>query len=137
MTAVGHINPEALHSNPAFSWAVRVPAGSDTIYVGGQNGVDSHGEVVGPGMLEQARQALANLRTCLQAAGAELTDVVKWTIFYADGADVQDGIAAFGEVWPRQSPPPAISVISVLDVGPPGAVIEIDAVAAVPAASDR
>jgi enamine deaminase RidA (YjgF/YER057c/UK114 family) len=135
MTAVSHVNPESLHSNPVFSWAVRVPAGADTVYVGGQNGVDSDGHVVGPGMLEQARQALANLRACLEAAGADVTDVVKWTIFYADGADVQEGVAAFGEFWPRQSPPPAISVIKVIDVGPPGAVIEIEAVAAVQAAA--
>jgi enamine deaminase RidA (YjgF/YER057c/UK114 family) len=131
MAAVSHINPESLHSNPAFSWAVRVPAGTDTVYVGGQNGVGSDGKVVGTGMLEQARQALANLRTCLDAAGADVTDVVKWTIFYVDGADVQEGIAAFGEFWPRQSPPPVISVIKVSGVGPPGAVVEIDAVAAV------
>src|ERR687893_2388950 len=82
MTIATHINPEALHSSPAFSWAVRVPAGADTIYVGGQNGVGPDGTVVGPGMAEQARQALTNLRTTLEAAGAEVTDIVKWTILY-------------------------------------------------------
>lgn len=89
MRTVRHINPESLHSNPAFSWAVRVPAGADTIYIGGQNGVGPDGTVVGDGMAEQSQQALANLRTCLQAAGAEVTDIVKWTIHYVEGADVQ------------------------------------------------
>lgn len=131
MTTVTHINPESLHSNPAFSWVVRVPAGSDTIYVGGQNGVGSDGVVVGSGMAEQTCQSLANLRTCLQAAGAELTDVVKWTILYVEGADMQAGLAAFGETWPRDAAPPAITVAQVLDVGPPGALVEIEAVAVV------
>jgi enamine deaminase RidA (YjgF/YER057c/UK114 family) len=133
MTAVTHINPEGLHSSPAFTWAVRVPAGADTVYVGGQNGVGPDGTVVGPGMAEQARQALANLRTCLEAAGAAVTDVVKWTIYAVEGADVQAGVAAFGEFWPREAAPPAITVAIVRDVGPPGALVEIEAVAAVAA----
>lgn len=131
MTTVKHINPEALHSSPAFSWAVRVPAGADTIHVGGQNGVGADGAVVGAGMAEQTQQALANLRTCLEAAGAEITDVVKWTILYVDGADVQEGLAAFNEFWPRPAAPPAITVAQVANVGPPGALVEIEAVAAV------
>ena len=97
MAAATHINPEALHSSPAFSQVVRVPVGADTIYVGGQNGVGADGTVVGPGMAEQAQQAFANLRTCLEAAGAEVTDIVKWTILYVEGADVHAGLAAFGE----------------------------------------
>lgn len=131
MTTATHINPEALHASPAFSQVVRVPAGADTIYVGGQNGVGADGTVVGPGMAEQTRQAFANLRTCLEAAGAEVTDIVKWTILYVEGADVHAGLAAFGEFWPRDAAPPAITVAKVSDVGPPGALVEIEAVAAV------
>jgi enamine deaminase RidA (YjgF/YER057c/UK114 family) len=137
MTTATHINPEGLHSSPAFSWVVRVPAGADTIYVGGQNGVGPDGTVVGPGMAEQAGQALANLRTCLEAAGAAVTDVVKWTILYVEGADVGAGLAAFKEFWPREAAPPAITVAAVSDVGPPDALVEIEAVAAVPAAAAR
>ncbi len=132
MTTAMHLNPESLHSSSAFTQVVRVPAGADTVYVGGQNGVGPDGTVVGPGMEEQSRQALANLRACLEAAGAEVTDVVKWTIFYVDGADVSAGLSAFGEFWPRAAPPPAITVVKVSDVGPPGALLEIEAVAAVP-----
>jgi enamine deaminase RidA (YjgF/YER057c/UK114 family) len=131
MTAATHINPEALHSSPAFSQVVRVPADADTIYVGGQNGVGADGAVVGAGMAEQTRQAFANLRTCLEAAGAQVTDIVKWTILYAEGADVHAGLAAFGEFWPGDAAPPVITVAKVSDVGPPGALVEIEAVAAV------
>jgi enamine deaminase RidA (YjgF/YER057c/UK114 family) len=44
---------------------------------------------------------------------------------------VQAGLAAFGEFWPRDAAPPAITVAKVSDVGPPGALVEIEAVAAV------
>lgn len=128
-----HINPEGLHSSPGFTWAVRVPASADLLYIGGLNGVGPDGQVVGPGLLEQTRQAFANLTACLHAAGAELTDVVKWTILAVEGASVADGFAVFGELWPPDAAPPAITVAFVSDVGPPGALIEIEAVAAVAA----
>lgn len=133
MTTATRINPESLHANPAFTQVVRVPAGTDTIWVGGQNGVGPDGALVGPGLAEQARQAFANLRTCLEAAGAELTDVVKWTVLCVQGAPLDDGFAAFGEAWPRGAAPPAITFALVAGLGVPGALVEIEAVAAVPA----
>ncbi len=126
-----HVNPEGMHRSPWFSQAVVVESPARTIYVGGQNGVAPDGTVMGAGMAEQSRQALANLRTCLEAAGAAVTDVVKWTIFYVEGAEVLAGLSAFGEFWPRDAAPPAITVVKVSDVGPPGALLEIEAVAAV------
>ena len=131
MVTATHINPPTLHRSPAFTQVVRVPAGADLVYVGGQNGVGPDGTVVGPGLREQSGQALANLRTCLEAAGAELTDVVKWTILAVEGSDPQEGFAAFGEFWPREAAPPAITVALVSSLGPPGALVEIEAVAAV------
>lgn len=132
MPATTHVNPDSLHRSPAFSHAVRVPAGSDTVYVGGQNGTGPDGEVVGPGIGEQTRQAFENLRACLEAAGAELTDVVKWTILCVEGADMQEGFAASGEVWPADAEPPAITVAIVSGLAVPRALVEIEAVAVVP-----
>ncbi len=130
MTAVLHINPESLHANPAFSRVVRVPAGLDTIHVGGQNGVGPDGQLVGPGMAEQAAQAMANLRAYLEAAGAQLTDVVEWRVLCVHGASLREGFAAFA-VWPREAAPPAVTVAVVAGLALPGAVVEIAATAAV------
>lgn len=111
---------------------MRVPAGWDTVYVGGQNGVGPDGTVVAPDLGSQARQAYANLRTCLEAAGAQLADVVRWTVLCVDGAPMHEGFAAFGEVWPRDAAPPAITFAFVAGLAGPGALVEIEAVAAVP-----
>ena len=129
---ITYVNPDGLPRNPAFSQAVRVPAGYATIHVGGQNGVGTDGALVGPGLGEQARQAFANVRTCLEAAGASITDVVKWTILCVDGAPLVEGFCAFQEVWPPDAPPPAITVALVAGLAVPGALVEIEAVAAVP-----
>ncbi len=131
MTTATYINPEELHVNPAFTQVVRVPAGADTIYVGGQNGVDATGRVVGPDIASQTRQALANLQACLAAAGAAITDVVKWTILVVEGQSIEEGFGAFMEVWGNRPNPPAITFAFVAGLGVPGAVCEIEAVAAV------
>lgn len=133
MTVMTHINPEKLHTNPAFTQAVRVSAAADLVVVGGQNGVDASGAVVGPDLASQTRQALANLQECLTAAGANKEDVVKWTILVREGEPLQDGLTAFGEVWGWLPNPPAITVAYVSGFAVPDAVVEIEALAAVPA----
>ena len=129
---ITHVNPDDLPRSSVYSHAVRVPAGHATIHVGGQDGVGPNGELVGPGLGEQARQALANVSACLEAAGASMADVVKWTILCVDGAPLAEGLCAFGEFWPQDAPPPALTVALVANLAVPGAMIEIEAVAAVP-----
>jgi len=131
---VRHINPEGLHRSPAFSQAVVVEQPAKTIYIGGQNGVDADGKVVGPTVGEQARQAFRNLATILESEGASLTNIVHWSIAVVDGhtfdATLREGVAAFQQVWNPADPPPAITVHVVAGLGP-GFLIEIDAVAVV------
>lgn len=132
MVTVTHINPETLHTNPAFTQAVRVSAAADLLFVGGQNGVDAAGAVVGSDLASQARQALVNVQECLQAAGARIDNVIKWTILVRDGEPLQEGFAAFGEMWGHRPNPPAITVAYVSGFAVPEAVVEIEAVAALP-----
>jgi enamine deaminase RidA (YjgF/YER057c/UK114 family) len=125
-----HINPEGLHRSPAFSQAVVVEQPAKTIYIGGQNGVDADGKVVGPTVGEQSRQAFRNLATILESEGATLGNIVHWTIAVADGHSFDEGVAAFQEAWNPADPPPAITVHVVAGLSP-GFLVEIDAVAVV------
>jgi enamine deaminase RidA (YjgF/YER057c/UK114 family) len=125
-----HINPEGLHRSPAFSQAVVVEQPAKTIYIGGQNGVDADGKVVGPTLKEQATQAFRNLAAILDSEGASLANIVHWRIAAVQGTSLDDGVAAFQEVWNRADPPPAITVHYVAALGP-GMLVEIDAIAAV------
>ncbi|MEU7893178.1 RidA family protein [Nonomuraea sp. NPDC049152] len=127
---VRHVNPEGLHRSPAFSQAVVVEQPAKTIYVGGQNGVDADGKVVGPTVGEQARQVFRNLATILESEGASLANIVHWRIAVVDGHTFDEGVAAFQEVWNLADPPPAITVHVVAGLGP-GFLVEIDAVAVV------
>jgi enamine deaminase RidA (YjgF/YER057c/UK114 family) len=128
--AVRHINPEGLHRSPAFSQAVVVEQPAKTIYIGGQNGVDAEGKVVGPTLGEQSLQAFRRIATILESEGGSLANVVHWRIAVLDGLSFEEGVAAFQQVWDRADPPPAITVHFVAGLGP-GFLLEIDAVAVV------
>ncbi|MEU8798540.1 RidA family protein [Spirillospora sp. NPDC048819] len=125
-----HINPEGLHRSPAFSQAVVVEQPAKTIYIGGQNGVDADGKVVGPTLGEQAGQAFRNIATILESEGATLANIVHWRIAVVEGNSVEEGVAAFQQVWNPADPPPAITVHFVSGLGP-GFLVEIDAIAVV------
>jgi enamine deaminase RidA (YjgF/YER057c/UK114 family) len=125
-----HINPDGVHRSPAFSQAVVVEQPTKTIYVGGQNGVDSDGKVVGPSVGEQSLQAFRNLETILASEGATLGNIVSWTIAVVDGHSFDEGVAAFQQVWDPADPPPAITVHVVAGLGP-DFLVEIDAIAVV------
>jgi enamine deaminase RidA (YjgF/YER057c/UK114 family) len=128
--AVRHINPEGLHRSPAFSQAVVVEQPAKTIYIGGQNGVDADGKVVGPALGEQALQAFRHIAIILESEGGTLANVVHWRIAVLEGLSFEEGVAAFQQVWDPADPPPAITVHFVAGLGP-GFLVEIDAVAVV------
>jgi enamine deaminase RidA (YjgF/YER057c/UK114 family) len=125
-----HVNPEGLPRSPAYSQAVVVEQPAKTIYIGGQNGVDADGKVVGPSVEEQASQAIRNLATILESEGASLANIVHWSIAVVDGHSFDEGFAAFQQAWNPADPPPAITVHVVAGLGPEF-LVEIDAVAVV------
>ena len=128
--ALTHINPATLHRNPAFSQGVVIEPGSRLLIVGGQNGVDATGAVVGPGLGEQIVQALRNVLTVLQEVGATQEDVARLTIHLAAGSDVRAAFEASREVWGPHAT--AVTVLMVASLGRPECLVEIDALAAVP-----
>jgi 2-iminobutanoate/2-iminopropanoate deaminase len=123
---IEHINPETMANNPAFSQGVIAPAGR-TLYVGGQNGIDADGNVIEDRALQVA-QAMRNLLTVLDAAGAAQQDVVKLTIYLHTDLSADEGYGAAMPVWGRT--PTAVTVVQVASFARPGVVCEIDAVAA-------
>jgi 2-iminobutanoate/2-iminopropanoate deaminase len=129
IVAITHLNPPSLHANPAFSQGTVVPAGARTVYVGGQNGVDADGTVVGPSVGAQTEQAFRNVIAVLEAAGATPDDVARLTIHVVEGADINEGFAASQAVWGAR--PTAVTVLIVRGLAHPDFLVEIDAIAAV------
>jgi enamine deaminase RidA (YjgF/YER057c/UK114 family) len=130
---VEHLNPEGLPQNPAFTNVVIVSGPVRTIYIGGQDAVDATGQIVGVDDIgAQAGQVFANIQTALEAAGAGLEHVVKWTILIVQGQPLEPGYAAFQRVWGERPNPPAITAAYVSALARPEFLVEIDAIAVVP-----
>jgi 2-iminobutanoate/2-iminopropanoate deaminase len=121
------VDPPQLPRSPAFAQGMIAPAGP-TLYVGGQNGTDSSGALL-DGLGPQTEQALRNLLAVLAEAGTDADHVAKLTIYLAPGIDPGAAYAATRSVWGERR-----TAVSVLAVQParPGALVEIEAVAALP-----
>jgi enamine deaminase RidA (YjgF/YER057c/UK114 family) len=131
--SVQHLNPETLHHNPAFSQAVVVSGAVKTVYVGGQNAVDTSGAIIGKGdIAAQTEQVLRNLQAALAAGGAGLEHVIKWNLYLVQGQPLQPGFEVFQRVWNRRPNPPLISMIRVAGLANPDFLLEMDAIAIVP-----
>jgi enamine deaminase RidA (YjgF/YER057c/UK114 family) len=129
---IEYINPDGLHQNPAFTQVVVVTGPARTVYIGGQNAVNTKGEVIGKGEIAaQTEQALKNVGIALEAAGAGWEHVVKWTIYAVQGQSVQSGFQAFQKVWGNRPNPPAISVAIVSGLANPDFLVEIEAIAVI------
>lgn len=130
--AIGRLNPASMHQNPAFSQVVIVPPGMVTIVIGGQNGVDRDGGVVGKGDIGlQTRKALQNLLACLEAAGATIDDLVQVKIYILEGQDFRAGFSTWMELWGPRLNPPAVTGMFVSALARPDYLIEIEATAAI------
>jgi enamine deaminase RidA (YjgF/YER057c/UK114 family) len=121
---------------PTFGWThVVTVTGGKTVYVSGQVSVDERGEVVGKGDLRaQAEQTFANLQRALAAAGATFGDVVK-TNLYVVGLKPEH-VPILREVRSRYvnaEQPPASTLVGVSALVGADWLIEIEAVAVVPA----
>jgi enamine deaminase RidA (YjgF/YER057c/UK114 family) len=131
---VEFLNPEGLPRNPAFSNVAVVSGNVRTIYVGGQDALDAEGKVVGVGDLAaQTEQVLHNLRTALAAADAAPEHVVKWNVLIVDGQDFRAGYEVFQRVWGDRPNPPVITAAVVKSLAHPDFLVEMDAIAVVPA----
>jgi enamine deaminase RidA (YjgF/YER057c/UK114 family) len=124
---ITHINPDGLYQSPAFSQAV-VVEGSRTIYIGGQNGIRADGTLAGDDLASQTEQAYRNILEILRAVGASQEHVAKLTIHVVKGQDLREGFSAAQKVWGNF--PTAITVSIVENLAVPGALVEIEGIAA-------
>lgn len=130
---VKHLNPDSLMKSPAFSQVIEVSGQARTIYIGGQDPVDRIGRVVGIGDIgKQSEQVMRNIKAALQAADADLENIVKLTIYIVQGQPLEPGYEAFLRAWGNREKPPTVTVIYVAGLGRPEVLLEIDAVAVVP-----
>jgi 2-iminobutanoate/2-iminopropanoate deaminase len=93
ITPIGKRNP-----NLPFHPAVRA---GDFIYVSGQVAKDENGNMSSGNIEEETRWTIEGLRRILQMDGADLSDVVKVTVYLADARNFGRYNKVFGEYFPE------------------------------------
>jgi reactive intermediate/imine deaminase len=106
-----------------YSQAVAV---GGTVYVSGQIPLDpATGQMVEGDFAERTRQVFRNLAAIAEAAGGDLSKVVRYTIFLTDLGQFPTVNAVMQELLPTPYPARATVQVSAL---PRGTDVEIDAV---------
>lgn len=99
------------------------------LFISGQAGGGDDGKIVEGGFRAQGEQAFANLRRALEAGGSSLEDVIKVTIFVTDMGHFDEVVALRRKFF--SAPYPADTIAEIRALYDPGALIEIEAIAAV------
>jgi 2-iminobutanoate/2-iminopropanoate deaminase len=112
---------------PLGPYSQAVAASGELVFISGQPGIDAKGAT--PGQFEeQARNAFENLSRVVAAAGLEMTDVVKTTLYLVDASQFSVVNMLFGEYFPTSPPTRATPIVQL----PKGLLISIEAIAVRP-----
>ncbi|MEA3308433.1 MAG: RidA family protein [Chloroflexota bacterium] len=97
------------------------------VFTAGQLGLDPvTGKFAGTDVTAQTEQAMQNLQAVLQAAGSDVEQIVKTTIYVVDLADFKTVNTIYGKFFSQA--PPARSTVQVAAL-PLGGLVEIEAIA--------
>lgn len=129
------INPAELGAPRGYSNGMLAPPGARLLFVAGQVGWNERQELVGEGFAEQFGAALANVVAVVRHAGGAPEHLARLTIYVVDRrnyvAALQDVGAVYRGIMGRHYP--AMALVEVQALLEPGAKVEIEATAALPA----
>jgi enamine deaminase RidA (YjgF/YER057c/UK114 family) len=128
------LNPDTIAMPVGYTHVVEPVAPGRIIFISGQLGLDLDNKIVGaPGDFRaQAEQTFVNLKNALAAVGAGFEHVVKLNNYFTDISH----LGPFREVRDRfvnTVAPPASTAVAIAALARPGALIEVEAIAVVPA----
>ena len=105
-----------------------------TLCVAGQVGWDAQGVFHSDDLIAQFDQALANVVAVVTAAGGAATDIASMTIYVTDIAGYRARLKELGPVWRARMGKhfPAMALVQVAALLEEGALVEIEATAALP-----
>lgn len=129
---VRFINPPTVAPPTGYTHVVEVTQGR-MVFISGQIALDSSGNLVGrDDVAAQAHQVFANLRAALEAVGASFAHLVKCNYYLLDVSQLP-AVRQIRNQYINTANPPASTVVEVRGLAHPDFLIEIEAVAIVPA----
>src|SRR5215467_1933255 len=132
------LKPDGIAPGTGYTHVV-VTSPSKLVFISGQVARDKQGNLIGKGDLRaQTTQVFENLKAALAAAGATFNDVVKINWYVRDYSP--EKLAALREVrnaYVNKDNPPASTLIGVAALASDDYLLEVEAVAALPAKAGK
>ncbi len=132
---VERVQPAGWKPPRGYANGMLVPRGRRMLFVAGQIAWDAEQRLVGAGDLAaQFRQALANVLAVVETAGGRPEHLVAMTVYVTDKRAYLAGAQAIGAAWRELLGKhfPAMALVEVADLLEDGALVEIQAQAALP-----
>jgi enamine deaminase RidA (YjgF/YER057c/UK114 family) len=129
---VRYINPSTMAKPPGYTHVVEVNGPGRTIYIAGQLGYDSAGKQ-GADFREQATLVYENLKAAIESVGGKMENIVKLNAFLTD---IRAQLPIYRDVrdkFVNVAAPPASTTVEVPKLAREGALLEVEAVAILPA----
>jgi enamine deaminase RidA (YjgF/YER057c/UK114 family) len=127
------INPPEWKKPYGYSHLVKVK-GDAMLFLAGQVAQNAQGELVGKGNIcLQFDKILSNIKQVLSAADADVTDIVKMTLYITDRDAYLSQLKEIGAIYSKYFLKyfPAMTLVEVKSLFSPEYPIEIDAIAVV------
>lgn len=125
---IQHINPKGMTQPTGYTHVVRH---NNLLFLSGQVSVDAEGHLIGEGdMRVQLRQVLENMKIALASQGADLSRIVKITIYTTDMDAYLATSDVLREYWPVGAP--ANTLVQIERLARPAFLVEIDSTAIAP-----
>ena len=125
------VNPPNLAKPRGFSHGITTTGGR-LLLLGGQDASDAEGNIVAPGdLVAQFEQVLHNLHAVVEAAGGDMRDIVKLTVFVHDRDAYRAALKPLGAVFRSffDGYYPAMALFEVSGFFQEGALVEIEGIA--------
>jgi enamine deaminase RidA (YjgF/YER057c/UK114 family) len=127
------INPPGWKRPRGYSNAIVLPRGR-ALFVAGIVGWNEQEQFATDSFVGQLRQALANIRACVEAAGSRVDCIGRMTLYVTDKREYTGALPQIGAAWREVMGKhyPAMALLEVKGLLEPRAKIEIEATGVVP-----
>ena len=135
MDPLTFVQPEGWKAPKGYANGVIAPAGARLVFVAGQIAWNADQELVGRDDFgAQFRQAIANVVAVVETAGGKAEHLTQVTIYVTSKQRYLGDLRSVGEAWRDEVGRhyPAMALVEVRDLLEEGALVEIQAIAAMP-----
>lgn len=126
------VQPEAIYKTATYTHVVEVVGPGRLIYTSGEQGRDRNGDLP-TDIRAQSIQLLENIKAALAAVGATFDNVIKLNVYMLDLRKHQPIWSEVKQHYVNRDAPPASTTVQVSALTREGALLEVEAVAALPA----